>query len=268
MISDAGMTFNLSAELSETSFMHAVSQAVRSNATGVLEIHDSLGVNRAYFVDGRPQGGKLAQIRHPLGRLAVEAGFISEAELSYALTSQRANQSILGQMLQRLGYVDQAALDALIRRQSQLDFFSLFSTDHGRIEFKPGEAHLANFSPAPLAPVAAIYLGLRYEAGFLHIARMLMPFFATGVRLKDLNQEHAEDLPPAERFAIELLAEPIYPGQLARQLPLSETAVSCLVAALIANDALIRVPAHEVLTVRSRFGSNHRETLESIRTPP
>lgn len=228
------------------SFPTAVGEVIKASATGVLELHDTLGANRAYFVNGRPQGGRLARMKHPIGRLVVDEGLISEAELNQALGTQRASQKLLGQVLLELGHLDNDTLESLIRRQSQLNFYSLFSARDGRLVFKEGTVHLTNFTPAPLPAAAGVYFGLRDAGRIDTVESALAPMLTAGVQLAEGRDDVLEDMPPAEAFAIETMREPVFPGELARRLPLSGESVTFLLFALHANDALTLLPARKV----------------------
>ncbi|MEO1172763.1 MAG: hypothetical protein AAFX94_12050 [Myxococcota bacterium] len=236
----------LGRDLREMSFPAAIGEVIKVGATGVLELHDTLGVNRAYFVGGRPQGGRLARMKHPLGRLVVDEGLISEAELNQALGTQRENQKLLGQVLLELGYLDTGTLEALIRRQSQLNFYSLFSARDGRLVFREGTVHLTNFTPAPMPPVAGIYFGLREANRIEPVESAVAPMLTAGVQLRTDPENVSEQMPPAERFAIESMREAVFPGEIARRIPLPGNAVAFLLFALLANNALRLVPARQV----------------------
>ncbi len=228
------------------SFAVAVAQVIRAHSTGVLELHDTLGVNRAYFVDGAPQGGRLARMRHPLGRLIVDEGLITEAQLNDALASQRASKQLLGQVLIEAGLINESALDALIKKQSQLNLFSLFGAREGRLSFKEGAVHLTNFTPAPLPPAAAVYFGLRRSAGLGAIEGSVTRFLTAGLRVYPSREDVLDDMPPAEAFAIEWLQEPRFAGELARALPLPGHAIAFLLFALDAVGALEHLPPRSV----------------------
>lgn len=236
----------LGRDLREMSFASAVAHVIRARSTGVLEVHDTLGVNRAYFVDGAPQGGRLARMRHPLGRLIVDERLITEAQLNDALTSQRTSKQLLGQVLVTAGLISEDALDALIKKQSQLNLFSLFGAREGRLSFKEGAVHLTNFTPAPLPPAAAVYFGLRKSASIGAIDGSIARFLTSGLRIRDSREDVLDDMPPAEAFAIEWLQRPRFAGELARALPLPGEAIAFLLFALDAVGALEILPPRAV----------------------
>lgn len=236
----------LGRDLREMSFPVAVARVISAQATGVLELHDTLGVNRAYFVEGAPQGGRLARMKHPLGRLIVDEGLISEGQLNQALNSQRASKQLLGQVLVEAKLVTADELAALIKKQSQLNFFTLFGAREGRLSFKEGTVHLTNFTPAPLPPAAAIYLGLRNSGTLDSVEGTVSRFLTSGLRIIENRPDVVEDMPPAEQFAIEWLAKPRFAGELARALPLPGDAITYLLFALSAVGALEVLPARAV----------------------
>ena len=133
----------------------------------------------------------------------------------------------------------------MIKKQSQLNFFSLFGAREGRLSFKEGTVHLTNFAPAPLPPAAAVYYGLRYSGALVSAEGALARDLTAALRVCDGRPDVLEDMPPAEIYAIEWLSEPRFAGALARALPLPGDAVSYLLFALDAVGAL------EVLSPRS-----------------
>ncbi|MBI3180473.1 MAG: hypothetical protein HYZ27_12480, partial [Deltaproteobacteria bacterium] len=159
------MTALLSADLSELSFAHAVAQLARAGATGVLEVHDVIGRNRAFFLDGAPQGAKLTRLKNPLGRVLVELGIVGEHALNTALDVHNKTEQLLGQVLLEQHMVDRAALDRAMQEQSRRNFLSLFALSDGRLEFLEGVGHLVDFAALPMSPIAALYEGARDHAG-------------------------------------------------------------------------------------------------------
>ncbi|MEM6733868.1 MAG: DUF4388 domain-containing protein [Myxococcota bacterium] len=236
----------LGRDIREMSFPVAASKVIRAHATGVLEVHDTLGVSRAYFVNGHPQGGRLARMKHPLGQLIVDEGIISELQLNGALNTQRTSNKLLGQVLLESNIVSEEVLDQLIKKQSQLNFFSLFGVREGRLSFKEGTVHLTNFTPAPVPPTAAVYFGLRDAGRIDGIYGTVAPMLTSGLQLVDGRDDVLENLPPAEQYAVEWLRQPRFAGELARALPLPGDAVTALLFALDANEALQILPARQV----------------------
>lgn len=241
-----GSTLKLGRDLREMSFAAAVGEIVATGSTGALELHNTLGVSRVYFVDGKPQGGRLPRTKHPIGVLAAERGWMSEVDLNRAIDRQQSSAKLLGQVMLELQLVSQNQLDELLRLQSRRNFYSLFSAREGRLEFLEGRVHLTDFTLAPIPPIAAIYFGLSDAGRSEPVHGTVAPLLTAGLQVADDTPEIVAELPPAERFAVEWMRVPRFSGELARAVPLPEQRVLFLLFALRASRYLRLLPARSL----------------------
>ncbi|MBC7794701.1 MAG: hypothetical protein H7Z43_13435, partial [Clostridia bacterium] len=114
-----------SGDLRDQPFAKLVAQLARTQATGVLEVHDPIGVSRAFFVQGVPQGARLSRLKHPIGRILVEGNVLSEDRLNEALAVHNRTDKLLGQILLEMKLLTEEQLSDVMSRQSQLNFLSL-----------------------------------------------------------------------------------------------------------------------------------------------
>ncbi len=225
-----------SGDLRDQPFAKLVAQLARTQATGVLEVHDPIGVSRAFFVQGAPQGARLSRLKHPIGRILVEENVLSEDRLNEALAVHNRTDKLLGQILLEMKLLTEEQLSGVMARQSQLNFLSLFGTREGRFEFLSGLVHLTDFAPAPMQPLATLYLGVRDYARIEVTNETVSEVAFSALKAKPALSAEAAQLEPAEQMAAQLLAEPKLTGELARALPLSPKALRALVFAFVQLD--------------------------------
>lgn len=224
------------------SFAAAVGQLVRKRATGLLELHDVIGANRAFFLDGVPQGAKLTRLKNPVGRMLVEEGLVTEQALNEALLVHNRTEQLLGQVLIDMKVIDTAGLQKAMARQSRMNLLSLFGCREGRLEFHEGLVHLTDFVPAPIAPVLALYEGVRDYAREETTHPLLARVAFAAVTLTAGAAQHLAALPAAEQAAAGFLSEPRLPGELARAVALAPKALAALLFTLNELEALQIVP--------------------------
>ncbi len=213
-------------------FAKLVGQLSRSKATGVVEIHDPIGVSRAFFVQGAPQGARLSRLKHPIGRILVEENVLSEEKLNEALAVHNRTDKLLGQILLEMKLLTDEQLGAVMARQSQLNFLSLFAAREGRFEFLSGLVHLTDFAPAPMQPLATIYIGVRDHARIEVTSDTIADLAFSAIVAKPALESEATQLPPAEQMAASLLRSPKQTGELARAVPLPPKSLRAFVYAL------------------------------------
>lgn len=236
----------LSGDLRDHPFAKLVGQLARAKATGVVEVHDPIGVSRAFFVQGAPQGARLSRLKHPIGRILVEENVLSEEKLNEALAVHNRTDKLLGQILLEMKLLTEDQLSAVMARQSQLNFLSLFATREGRFEFLSGLVHLTDFAPAPMQPLSTIYLGVRdYARQEVTSDTIADLAFSALVAKPDLEAE-AQQLQPAEQMVATLLKQARQTGELARSVPLPPKALRAFVYALAQLELIEVVSAAQV----------------------
>lgn len=112
--------------------------------TGALRVRSALRDNDGVvlFHNGRVVGASMRDETHRLGRMLVQAGRITEAELARALVmqAQSAAPRRLGEILVALGAISPRELDRQVRRQVETVVFELLSWSEGYFSFEEGEA--------------------------------------------------------------------------------------------------------------------------------
>ena len=230
---DVSSDLKLSGDLRDHPFAKLVGQLARKQATGVLEVHDPIGVSRAFFVQGAPQGARLSRLKHPIGRILVEENVISEERLNEALAVHNRTDKLLGQeILLEMKFLTDDQLSGVMARQSQLNFLSLFAAREGRFEFLSGLVHLTDFAPAPMQPLATLYLGVRDYARIEVTSDAVADLTFRATEAKPQLEAEAVQLQPAEQMAAALLKTPRFTGDLARSVPLAPKALRAFVYAL------------------------------------
>lgn len=237
---------SLGRDLREMSFSDAVAEIIRGRGTGALELHQPLGVSRAYFIDGVPQGARLARMKHPVGRLLVERDYLTERELQRALATQSRDRKRLGEVLLQSGKLTEKQLAEIIGLQARLNFFSLFEAHEGRLAFKEGDDLLDGFMLCPQPALSALYEGLRYAGRRDTVAPALARYATEGVQLKKGETIDTSGLGPAECRVIGRLGEPCFAPEIARSVPLKSDDVAFLLVALDEMALIEPVSAHRV----------------------
>ncbi len=236
----------LSGDLRAHPFAKLVGQLARAKATGVVEVHDPIGVSRAFFVQGAPQGARLSRLKHPIGRILVEENVLSEEKLNEALAIHNRTDKLLGQILLEMKLLTEEQLSAVMARQSQLNFLSLFAAREGRFEFLSGLVHLTDFAPAPMQPLSTIYLGVRDYARIEVTSDTIADLAFSALLAKPDLEAEAQQLQPAEQMVASLLKQARQTGELARSVPLPPKALRAFVYALAQLELVEAVPAAQV----------------------
>jgi hypothetical protein len=241
----------LSGDLRDHPFAKLVGQLARKQATGVLEIHDPIGISRAFFVQGAPQGARLSRLKHPIGRILVEENVISEERLNEALAVHNRTDKLLGQVLLEMKLLTDDQLSHAMARQSQLNFLSLFAAREGRFEFLSGLVHLTDFAPVPMQPLATLYLGVRDYARIEVTSDAIANLTFRAIVARPELEAEAGQLQPAEQMAATLLKTPRFTGDLARSVPLPPKALRAFAYALMQLELIDVVEPTQVEMPRS-----------------
>jgi len=113
-----------------------------SRKTGTLRVASDLRQNAGtvYFDDGMVAGAEIRSNPHPLGRLLVRAGRITETALTEARALQTAgDHRRLGQILLEQGLVNTRDLARVVRQQIEEVVFELVGWSEGYFSFEEGK---------------------------------------------------------------------------------------------------------------------------------
>ncbi len=112
-----------------------------SRKTGTLRVASDLRQNAGtvYFEDGIVVGAEIRSNPHPLGRLLVQAGKLTEPDLAAARTEQTAGDPRrLGEILVARGHVTTRDLARYVRHQVEEVVFELTGWSEGYFAFEEG----------------------------------------------------------------------------------------------------------------------------------
>lgn len=232
------MDVTLQASLTDLPFAGITAFLAQRRATGVLEITNPHGTSRAFFLDGHPQGAKLSHLTFPLGRVLAATGRVAEEALRQALDEQAQSGKLLGQVLIDRQVLTEQALQEAFEEQSRLSFLSLFGLQTARCEFLNGLVHLCDFTSAPMAPVVAIYRGIRDFAPTQVYEPLLARLCFAAITIAETARDLVTSLPSPEREATQLLLQPTFSGIVARRAGLSPKALGALLYSLYSLGAL------------------------------
>ena len=172
--------------------------------TGSLRVRSALRDNDGvvHFLNGRVVGASMRDESHRLGNMLVQAGRITEAELSRALAIQAKPGSTqrLGEVLLSIGAISSRELERQVRRQIETVVFELLSWSEGYFSFEEG---------TPDVSTAEAGDGLTAEALLMEAARRIDEWARIADRvpnadvvpaLSDADNDHAStlDLRPHE----------------------------------------------------------------------
>jgi tetratricopeptide (TPR) repeat protein len=150
--------------------------------TGALRVRSSLRDNDGvvHFQNGRVVGASMRDESHRLGTMLVQAGRITEEELSRALAIQANSpeRKRLGEILVSMGAIAPRQLESQVRRQVETVVFELLSWSEGYFSFEEGEAAV-DAVPAGV--------GLSAEALLMEAARRIDEWARMADRIPDAN---------------------------------------------------------------------------------
>jgi hypothetical protein len=113
-----------------------------SRKTGTLRVASDLRQNAGtvYFEDGVVVGAEIRSNPHPLGRLLVRAGRVTEQDLTRTRSIQSAGDARrLGEILVADGLVSQRDLNRYVRQQIEEVVFELVGWSEGYFAFEEGK---------------------------------------------------------------------------------------------------------------------------------
>jgi hypothetical protein len=113
-----------------------------SRKTGTLRVDSDLRQNAGtvFFEDGAVVGAEIRSNPHPLGRLLVSAGRVSEQDLGRARAAQSAgDRRRLGEILVAEGLVSPRDLSRYVRLQVEEVVFELVGWSEGYFAFEEGK---------------------------------------------------------------------------------------------------------------------------------
>ena len=171
--------------------------------TGSLRIRSSLRDNDGvvHFLNGRVVGASMRDDSHKLGRMLVQAGRITEDELTNALgiRARLNNQKKVGEILVSLGAISQRELERQVRRQIEAVVFELLSWSEGYFSFEEGTPDVNDSESGGLTAEALLMEAARRIDEWARMAdRIPHPDVLPGLSEGDGDHTAALDLRPHE----------------------------------------------------------------------
>lgn len=192
-----GITGNLKTmELSE--LLQWVSHG---NKTGTLLIDNGEVKKRIFFQDGRIISSASTDPREHLGHFLVSHGFISEDELSKAVSMQEKSKMLLGKILTTIGAISEEDLHRLLRLKAEESVYELFSWAEGEFRFLDGELPERTMVPMNLDATSIVLEGVQRLDEWKRIRELVPSAQAIPVAVTDLLDD--EKLSAAERNVLE-----------------------------------------------------------------
>jgi len=192
-----GITGNLKTmELAE--LLQWVSQG---NKTGTLLIDNGQIKKKIFFREGRIISSASTDPREHLGHFLVSHGFISEEELSKAVSMQEKSKMLLGKILTTIGAISEEDLHRLHRLKAEESVYELFSWEEGEFRFIDGELPEQTMVPMNLDATSIVLEGVQRLDEWKRIRQVIPSAQAIPVALGDLLAD--PKLNPAERNVLD-----------------------------------------------------------------
>ena len=193
-------------DLQKTPLPEILATVNRYGVPGVLEVVRDQCTKRVYLLDGDIIFATSSDRAESLGDFLVGIGVINEDELR-ASSDELANQpgARHGEILVRMGLIEEGELGSAIRKQAQAILWSLFNQDEGTVSFMVGRAKDDEVFKIKIPTARAIIAGCRRIADPTTVTARLGGREAVLKRLP--RPPHLEDfrLEPDERELLDLV---------------------------------------------------------------
>lgn len=192
-----GITGNLKTmELAE--LLQWVSQGIK---TGTLAIDNGQVKKKLYFKTGRIFSSASTDPREHLGHFLVSHGYISEEELSKAISMQEQSGMLLGKILTTIGALSEDDLHRLLRLKAEESVYDLFSWSEGEFRFIDEELPEGTMVPMNLDLTSIVLEGVQRVDEWSRIREIIPSPLSVPVAVTDLLAD--PDLSPAARKILE-----------------------------------------------------------------
>lgn len=169
-----------------------------SSKTGTLIINNGEVEKRMYFRGGRIFSSSSTDPKEHLGHFLVSQGFISEAELSQAISLQESNKMLLGKILVTIGAIAEEDLHRLLRLKVEESIYDVFAWEEAEFRFLDGDLPSSTLIPLDLDATAIILEGARRADEWRRIRSVIPSMGVIPVSIADL--ESPEDDPGASQI--------------------------------------------------------------------
>jgi len=126
--------------------------------TGTLVIHNAQVEKKIFFERGMVVSSASTDPREYLGHFLVSHGFITEEQLATGMRRQTETKVLLGKILNDMGAIGPAELNAMLRLKCEETIYEIFSWKEGEFRF------LEEFPQQPMVRIALDVTALVLEA--------------------------------------------------------------------------------------------------------
>jgi hypothetical protein len=144
-----------------------------SNKTGVLVIDGATFTKKVHFRRGNVVAVASDNPREMLGYYLVGWGFCTEDDLQYIIEMQDHFRVMLGELAVKLGHLDTAQLDEVLRVKTEETIFDLILWDEGEFRFIEGELPERDFLDVDLPVSAFLFEGFRQRDERARMAKLV-----------------------------------------------------------------------------------------------
>lgn len=146
--------------LSQEPMAQVLVTVIRSKATGRIAIHDEVGANYLYFMQGRPVGVQLSQVVYPLGQLLLELGKVDSAQFVKAQRLIGDGERLPGQVFMEIGAITEADLKETLSIQARRKAQRFATFQAVPFEFNKGLSFLTGFKSVPMEAPPLLYFSV------------------------------------------------------------------------------------------------------------
>ncbi|HEX6200025.1 MAG TPA: DUF4388 domain-containing protein, partial [Thermoanaerobaculia bacterium] len=179
---------------------------------------------RLFFRDGKIISSASTDPREHLGHFLVSHGFISEEELSKAVSMQEKSGMLLGKILTTIGAISEMEVHRLLRMKAEESVYELFAWEQGEFRFLDGELPGETMVPMNLDATSIVLEGVQRIDEWKRIREVIPSAQAIPVAVTDLLAE--PKLSPADRTVLEQVNDDRTVEEIQMQTHASEFLVS------------------------------------------
>ncbi|MEM9291409.1 MAG: DUF4388 domain-containing protein [Acidobacteriota bacterium] len=161
----------------------------QSQKTGTLVIHSGEIEKRLFLDKGKIISSSSTDPREYLGHFLVSHDLITEEQLATAMEMQSTQQMLLGKILINEGWVDEKALQRMLRLKAEEGIYDIFSWSEGEFRFLNDELPSRTFVPLKLDLTGILMEGARRVDEWARIREVISSKNAIPVTFGDFEGE-------------------------------------------------------------------------------
>lgn len=196
----------------------------QGNKTGTLLIDNGEVKKRLFFRDGKIISSASTDPREHLGHFLVSHGFISEEELSKAVSMQEKSGMLLGKILTTIGAISEEEVHRLLRMKAEESVYELFAWEQGEFRFLDGDLPDETMVPMKLDATSIVLEGVQRIDEWKRIREVIPSAQAVPVAVTDLLAD--PKLSAADRNVLEQVNDDRTVEEIQMQTHASEFLVS------------------------------------------